>query len=100
MCSSDLRFPHTTEAKYLTWVHPFPREAIPSGWTVVADPSHATVRTNERPYRTGENYTGVIDGFIVSPNVETLAVRGYDLGFVATGHQPVWGRFRGARIGP
>ncbi|MGH7681753.1 MAG: endonuclease/exonuclease/phosphatase family protein, partial [Candidatus Eiseniibacteriota bacterium] len=93
---ADTHFPYTTEAKYLSWVHPFPREAIPSGWTIAADPLHPTIRTNERPYRPGENYTGVIDGFIVSPNVETIAVTGYDLGFEATDHQPVLGRFRWA----
>jgi len=93
---ADTRFPSTTDAKYLAWVHPFPTDAIPPGWRIVADPSHPTVRTNERPYRRGENYTGVIDGFIVSPNVEPLAVTGYDLGFEATDHQPVLGRFRWA----
>jgi endonuclease/exonuclease/phosphatase family metal-dependent hydrolase len=91
---AETRFPSTTEAKFLTWVHPFPREAIPTGWTVAADSANPTVRTNERPYRAGENYTAVIDGFIVSPNVETIAVAGRDLGFDATDHQPVFGRFR------
>lgn len=91
---TETRFPSTTEARFLTWVHPFPREAIPAGWTIAADSANPTVRTNERPYRAGENYTAVIDGFIVSPNVETIAVAGRDLGFEATDHQPVLGRFR------
>jgi endonuclease/exonuclease/phosphatase family metal-dependent hydrolase len=86
-------FPHTTDAKHLTWVHPFPVEAIPPGWRIAADATIPTVRTNERPYRPAENFTGVIDGFIVSPNVAVLHVAGRDLGFEHADHQPVLGRF-------
>jgi endonuclease/exonuclease/phosphatase family metal-dependent hydrolase len=90
-------FPHTTDAKHLSWVHPFPQDAIPPGWRIAADAGHPTVRTNERPYRPGQNYTAVIDGFIVSPNVTVLAVTTRDLGFEHADHQPVLGRF--ARAG-
>lgn len=86
-------FPHSTDTKYLTWVHPFPEDAIPSDWRIVADASQPTVRTNERPYRRGENFAAVIDGFIVSPNVEVLRVAASDLGFEHSDHQPVLGRF-------
>lgn len=90
---AETKFPHTTEQKYLFWVHPFPAEALPPGWRIAADPARPTVRTNERPYRRGENYTAVIDGFIVSPNVEVVNVTTIDLDFKHADHQPVQGRF-------
>jgi len=82
-------FPHTTQEKDLFWVHDFPRELLPQGWTIAADPTVASVRTNERPYRPNENYTAVIDGFIVGPGISVDTVQGTDLGFVASDHQPV-----------
>lgn len=90
---AETQFPHTTEQKYLFWVHRFPAEALPPGWRIAADPATPTVRTNERPYRLGENYAAVIDGFIVSPNVEVVSVTTTDLGFKHSDHQPVQGRF-------
>lgn len=87
-------FPNTTERRFLFWVYPFPQDALPEGWKIVADASTPSVRTNERPYRRGENYTTVIDGFIVSPNVEPVEVHGFDLDFQHSDHQPVRARFR------
>lgn len=94
MVLAETAFAHTTEPKYLFWVHPFPRDALPEGWRIAADAATPSVRTNERPFVAGENYTAVIDGFIVSPNVEALSVRTRDLGFAHTDHQPVRGEFR------
>ncbi len=90
-------FPHTTEERFLFWLFPFPQDALPEGWRIAADPSIASVRTNERPYIAGENYTSVIDGFIVSPNVVVESVHGFDLGFQNTDHQPVRVRVRAMR---
>lgn len=93
----ETNFPHTTEERFLFWLYPFPRQDLPQGWQIVADASIASVRTNERAYRRGENYTTVIDGFIVSPNVVAESVRGFDLDFQHSDHQPVRGRFRAVR---
>ncbi len=82
-------FAHTTLEEHLFWVHDLPTDVLPEGWRVVADPATPTVRTNERPYVAGENYTAVIDGFIVSPDVEVMSVTGADLGFRHSDHQPV-----------
>lgn len=87
-------FPHTTRDEHLFWVHDFPTDLLPEGWRIVADPGVPTVRTNERPYRAGENYTAVIDGFIVSPGVEAVSVSAADLGFRHSDHQPVRAVFR------
>lgn len=90
----ETEFPNTTDPKYLFWVFPFPEDALPPGWRIAADATTPSVRTNERAYRRGENYTTVIDGFIVSPNVEIEFVRGIDLDFAFSDHNPVELRVR------
>jgi endonuclease/exonuclease/phosphatase family metal-dependent hydrolase len=91
---AETNFPNTTEERFLFWVYPFPPDALPEGWRIGADASTPSVRTNERPYRPGENYTTVIDGFIVSPNVSLEHVAGVDLGFAHSDHNPVQARVR------
>lgn len=86
--------PYTTGDEYLFWLHAFPAEKLDNGWRVAADAEVPTVRTNERPYRRGENFTTVIDGFVVSPNVETVSIRTTDLDFQYADHQPVTATFR------
>ncbi len=63
------------------------------GWDIITGPNVATVRTNERPYIKGENYTTIIDGYMVSPNVKTLSVKTIDIDFEYTDHQPVLATF-------
>jgi endonuclease/exonuclease/phosphatase family metal-dependent hydrolase len=82
-------FPNNTDPKFLFWVFDFPHDVLPAGWRLAVDPSVPTVRTNYQPYRRGENYTAVIDGFLVSPNVEVRQVHTKDLGFRYSDHQPV-----------
>jgi endonuclease/exonuclease/phosphatase family metal-dependent hydrolase len=96
---AETNFPSTTDARFLFWLFPFPQDALPPGWRIAADPSIASVRTNERPYVAGENYTTVIDGFIVSPNVAIESVHGFDLGFQNSDHQPVRVRVRALHEG-
>lgn len=93
-------FAHDTEDRHLFWVHDFPRDALPPGWRIVADPAHATVRTNERPFQAGRNYTTIIDGFLVPPEVEVVSVQGFDMGFRHSDHQPVKAVFRAVADGP
>ncbi len=81
-------FPHTTDDEYLTWLHPFPTDHLQEGWTLGFDPTVPTVRSNERPYRADENFTTIIDGFLVSPNVKIQSVRTLNLGFAYSDHQP------------
>lgn len=87
-------FPHTTRPEHLFWRHPFPQEALPDGWRIAADPRVPSVRTNERPYVRGENCRFVIDGYILSPNVELADLEAVDLDFGPTDHHPVLARLR------
>lgn len=82
-------WPHSTPAHLLDWAKPFPRDLLPYGWTLVHDPAIPTVRQLDRPYQPGQNYTAVIDGFVVSPNVRVQQIRAIDTGFAVSDHQPV-----------
>ncbi len=90
----DTNFPHTSTEDALFWLFPFPHDRLPTDWQIIADPKTPTVRTNERPYNVGENYTTIIDGLIISPNVEALYVETLSLDFKFTDHQPVRASFR------
>lgn len=85
--------PTTTEDQYLFWLHAFPFEELPQGWRPGFDPDTPTSRTNERPYHRNENFTTVIDGFVVSPNVEIESIETTDLDFQFADHQPVTAHF-------
>lgn len=91
---AETDFPHETDERFLFWLFPFPQDALPEGWRIGADATIPSVRTNHQPYVRGQNYVTTIDGFIVSPNVEIEGVRGHDLGFEHTDHQPVRIRVR------
>ncbi len=90
----DTAFPHTTAQEHLFWVHEFPDEALPAGWRIAADAATPSNRTNNQPYVEGENYRSVIDGFVLSPDLEALEVSGVPLGFAHSDHQPVRLRVR------
>jgi hypothetical protein len=63
------------------------------------DATRPTNRTLEQPYRAGANYTSVLDGFLISPNVEVPDVTTIDLGFAHGDHNPVRAILR-KRVGP
>lgn len=86
---SDSEFPYTTPEKNKFWVRPMPPGVVPDDWQWAADPDTPTCRTLEQPYQAGVNYTCIIDGFLVTPNVEILEVETRDLGFENSDHNPV-----------
>ncbi len=86
-------FPHTTDIKQLFWLVDFPEDKLPPGWKIACDKTRPTVRTNYQPYVKDENYTAIIDGFIVSPNVTINKVTTTDTGFEHTDHMPVSASF-------
>ncbi len=87
-------FPHQTDDEFLFWIHLFPFDHLPENWKIAIDPSLPTVRTMHKPYVPGENYVTIIDGFIVSPNVEIISVKTTDTQFMMSDHMPVVGNFR------
>ncbi|MEZ5952825.1 MAG: hypothetical protein R3C13_00835 [Hyphomonas sp.] len=82
-------FPYTSDESALFWVHDFPADQLADGWQLVFDPAVPTTRTNEQPFSEGVNYRTIIDGLVVSPNVNVVAAKGIELHFKYTDHQPV-----------
>lgn len=66
-------------------------EILPDGWSFVYDDSVPSCRLNNQPYDPESPSTQhyLIDGFIVSPNVELLSVNTLDEGFRFSDHNPV-----------
>ncbi|WP_242985350.1 endonuclease/exonuclease/phosphatase family protein [Vallitalea okinawensis] len=76
------------------WLKDIPDDFTPEGFNWGADPRVPTNRTNEAPYVKGENYVSIIDGFLVSPNIEIQEVEGISLEFQNSDHNPVKMTFR------
>ncbi|MFA6707859.1 MAG: endonuclease/exonuclease/phosphatase family protein [Sphaerochaetaceae bacterium] len=82
-------FPHSTATEHLFWIRDLPEWARMPGWSWAADAQTPSVRTVHVPYTEGHNYTLVIDGFLISPNVELLSVHTDNLDFSFSDHQSV-----------
>ncbi len=94
-----LHRPHTTEAKYLTWVHPFPVWFPPKGFHRGYDPNVPTVRSLDQPYRRGKNFVTTGDGFVYSPNIKMTRIGVIQDGFAYSDHQPVAATFELEGVG-
>lgn len=70
------------------WIAYFPADTLAEGFTVYAPENAPTCRGADLPYTKGVNYTCVIDGFLVSDNVEVKAVQTVDCDFAYSDHNP------------
>ena len=86
LVAADLVLLHPEDARRLM---DLPAEQIPTGWQIAADPRTPSVRTVHQAYAAGENYTTVIDGFLLSPDLSPTVVATRDLQFEYTDHHPV-----------
>lgn len=59
------------------------------GWTYAFDSTIATNRKNKTPFNPDKTFTTVIDYYFVSPNIEVTEVKGINLAFEYSDHQPV-----------
>ncbi|GAB6991057.1 endonuclease/exonuclease/phosphatase family protein [Paenibacillus pini] len=75
------------------WLQAFPETFTPKGFQWANDPSTPSVRTLDVSYQAGVNFRAVIDGFLISPNIEIVSVQGHDLSFKNSDHNPVTGSF-------
>lgn len=62
---------------------------FPEDWVWAYDPTIPTNRKCRDPYQKGETFETLIDFFLVSPNVQVAAVKGEQLNFEYSDHQPV-----------
>ncbi len=68
-----------------------PLDWTPEGWNWGIDPQAPTYRLLDKPYTASEfHQVGVIDGFLVSPNLEIVELKTLDLQFKDSDHNPVY----------
>lgn len=95
ICNSVGTF--ATEQLKPDWVATLPTDKLPAGCRVAeADNKDKvpTCRSSDMPYQKGVNYTVIIDGFIISDNVEKISVENIDTQFAYSDHNPVVMKFR------
>lgn len=63
---------------------------LPEGWQYAYDTQPPSCRLLDKPYDAETTQHYVIDGFLLSPNIEIQSVETKDLGFVYTDHNPVY----------
>ncbi len=84
------KYPNTHEDLWAVGV--IEKETMPEGWSLAYDDERPTCRLLNQPYdpsdKAGTQYY-VIDGFLVSPNVEVSGVKTVDLDFANSDHNPV-----------
>jgi endonuclease/exonuclease/phosphatase family metal-dependent hydrolase len=78
-----------TAQEWPEWLVKIPDDFKPEGFKWGADKSTPSNRTLDQKYTKGVNFLSVIDGFLVSPNVEIVNVHGYSLDFEYSDHNPV-----------
>ena len=75
------------------WLQKLPDSFKPNAFKWAVDADVPTTRTDSFPYKKNVNFSAVIDGFLVSPNVDIEKVMGHDLEFNFSDHNPVTGTF-------
>ena len=76
------------------WTKKIDSDLMSSKWQWVFDPNVPTARTADSCYQKGVNYRTIIDGFLLSPNIEVLKVKTDNLNFQFTDHNPVFLKLR------
>jgi hypothetical protein len=83
----DTKFKYTEQIP--DWRVTLPINWTPEGWKWGIEKTIPTCRSDRTPYKKGRNFVTTIDGFLVSPNVKIDYVKGFDLGFKDSDHNPV-----------
>lgn len=65
-------------------------DLLPTDWKWAYDPSAPTNRKNYKPFVRGDNETTYLDYFVVSPNVEIIRTKTFDLNFENSDHNPIY----------
>ncbi len=77
-----------TEQEVPEWVNVINDDDIPNHFSFATSKEIPTYRSSEIPYTKGINYTVVIDGFIISDNIEMVICENVDTGFKYSDHNP------------
>lgn len=76
------------------WVYTMTSDDLTLGYSFYAATNAPTCRSTDIPYEKGVNYTVVLDGFIVSDNIEVTGNFNVDNDFLYSDHNPATMTFR------
>jgi hypothetical protein len=62
---------------------------MPADWTYAFDPTTPSNRNVIHAFDPNKTFTTLIDFYLLSPNVQLVEVKGMDVGFAYSDHQPV-----------
>jgi len=92
--SSKEYFNPGTDKTY-SWCYPFPAEVIPEGFSRCIDYTEsmtATSRYTNEPYNEN-SFVVILDGFLISDNIDCTYVQNIDTKYQCTDHNPVLMKF-------
>jgi len=76
------------------WLQKLPEDFTPEGFNWAINGKIPTVRTLDIPYETGTNFMAIIDGFLISSNIEYTSVHTTDNQFASSDHHAVTATFK------
>lgn len=82
-------FAFSTTEEWPDWLQDIPDDLTPSNFNWAYDASIPTNRTVATSYVEGENLRSIIDGFLVSDNIEIIKTTGTEINFAYSDHNPV-----------
>ena len=83
-----------TDQKVPEWVFELEESQIAEGYSFASATNAPTCRSTDMPYKKGVSYSVVIDGFIISDNIELVMVENIDVDFMYSDHNPVKLQFK------
>lgn len=87
-----------TSQPNLTWTHLFPFTDLPKGFKVptqgLTQAAIPSVRGMDQPYTKGKTFVTLVDGFILSPNVQAKSLHITDTQFQYSDHNPAVLKFK------
>ena len=78
----------SSEEKAPDYYQPLPVSWKMENWTWGSDDRTPTNRSLEAPFEPGYTFTSVIDGYLLSPNINVIDVETFNLGFKYSDHNP------------
>jgi endonuclease/exonuclease/phosphatase family metal-dependent hydrolase len=85
---------YKTTQTWPEWLQPLPDDFTPDGFVWAINGKIPTVRTLDVPYTKGTNFMAIIDGFLVSSNIEFSDIHTFDNQFASSDHHAVTGTFK------
>ena len=88
-CPPDFVYDSLYEGDHEFFQANIKEDFMDASWTWAYDGTVSTNRKNYQAYVDGENFETLIDFYLLSPNIEVERVKGIDLSFRYSDHQPV-----------